>query len=131
MTILIDTNVYVALKRGHSGAAELVRSSERLYVSVIVLGELCFGFHDGSHERENLAALDAFLAHPLVSPAYLTRTTADRFGRIAAALKSIGRPIPTNDIWIAAQALELGADLVTFDNHFRNVPGLVVRTPTD
>jgi tRNA(fMet)-specific endonuclease VapC len=55
----------------------------------------------------------------------VTRTTADRFGRIAAALRKAGTPIPTNDIWIAAHAFESGAELVTFDDHFAAVPGLV------
>jgi tRNA(fMet)-specific endonuclease VapC len=131
MTRLIDTNAYVSLKRGHAGTADLVRASERLYLSMIVLGELHFGFYGGSKEQENLAELDAFLGHPFVSLAHVTRTTADRFGRIAAALKAVGTPIPTNDIWIAAQALELGAELISFDGHFRNVPGLVVRIPAN
>jgi tRNA(fMet)-specific endonuclease VapC len=55
--------------------------------------------------------------------------TADRFGRVAAQLRKAGKPIPSNDIWIAAQALETGADLATFDQHFATVPGLVVRSP--
>jgi tRNA(fMet)-specific endonuclease VapC len=63
----------------------------------------------------------------------VTRTTADRFGRIAAALRQAGTPIPTNDIWIAAQAFESDAELVTFDEHFHAVPGLalVVFFPTE
>jgi tRNA(fMet)-specific endonuclease VapC len=108
-----------------------VRSSERLHFSIIVLGELYFGFHNGSRLRENLAELDEFLAHPFVSIAWLTRTTADRFGRVASALKKGGTPIPTNDIWLAAQSVELGAELITFDDHFHRVPGLVVQIPAD
>ena len=129
MIRILDTNAYVQLKRGHEGAANLVRSSSQLHLSIIVLGELCFGFHDGSRRDENLAELDEFLAHPFVSIAYLTRTTADRFGRVASALKKAGTPIPTNDIWLAAQTLELGAELITFDSHFHHIPGLVVQIP--
>lgn len=55
----------------------------------------------------------------------VTRTTADRYARIALALKRKGRPIPTNDIWIAAHAMETGADLVSYDEHFAAVDGLV------
>ncbi len=54
----------------------------------------------------------------------VTFTTADRFGRIAAALRGAGTPIPTNDIWIAAQAMETGADLLSYDQHFQAVAGL-------
>jgi tRNA(fMet)-specific endonuclease VapC len=52
--------------------------------------------------------------------------TADRFGRIAANLRRAGTPIPTNDIWIAAHAMESGAELITLDHHFEHIPGLAV-----
>jgi tRNA(fMet)-specific endonuclease VapC len=51
--------------------------------------------------------------------------TADRFGRIAAGLRKAGTPIPSNDIWIAAHVFESGAELITFDDHFKKVDGLV------
>lgn len=54
----------------------------------------------------------------------VTRTTADRFGRIAASLRKHGTPILTNDIWIAAHAFETGAELLTFDRHFELISGL-------
>lgn len=56
----------------------------------------------------------------------MTFTTADRFGRIAAALRAKGKPIPQNDIWIAAHAMETGADLLSFDRHFEAVEGLAL-----
>ena len=49
----------------------------------------------------------------------------DRYARIAAALRAKGRPIPTNDVWIAAHAMETGADLVSADGHFEYVEGIV------
>ncbi len=54
----------------------------------------------------------------------MTLNTADRFGRIAAALRTKDRPIPTNDIWIAAHTMESGADLLSYDRHFSAVDGL-------
>ena len=129
MRRLLDTNAYVALKKGDPRVEDLVRSCEHLYVSVIVLGELYFGFHDGSRLRQNVAELDEFLSHPFISIAFLSRITADRFGRIATYLKRAGTPIPTNDIWIAAQAMELGSELISFDAHFERVPGLVFVHP--
>lgn len=129
MRRLLDTNAYVGLKRGDSNVEDLVRSCEHLYFSIIVLGELYFGFHDGSRLRRNVSELEEFLSHPFVSIALLSRTTADRFGRIATQLKRAGTPIPTNDIWIAAQAMELGAELISFDDHFEHVPGLVFADP--
>ena len=129
MRRLLDTNAYVALKRDQPETKELVRDCERLYISIVVLGELYFGFHDGTRLRQNLAQLEEFLEHPLVEVAPLTVTTADRFGRIATQLKRCGTPIPTNDIWIAAQAMELGVELISFDQHFEHVPGLVLAFP--
>jgi tRNA(fMet)-specific endonuclease VapC len=123
----LDTNAYAALKRGDARIEDFVRTAETLFVSIIVLGELYFGFHDGSRFRENLAELERFLAHPFVKVAFLNEASADRFGRIATTLKRAGTPIPTNDIWIAAQCLDHGAELITLDeHHFRKVPGLLI-----
>jgi len=122
---LLDTNAYVALKRGHREVAEIVRESSELAFSVIVIGELMFGFRNGSRYRRNLKDLEAFLANDRVTVLPVSLTTADRFGRIAAALRKAGTPIPTNDIWIAAHAYESGAELITFDGHFSAVSGLV------
>jgi len=122
---LLDTNAYVALKRGHREVAEIVRESSELAFSVIVIGELMFGFQNGSRYRRNLKDLEAFLANDRVTVLPVSLTTADRFGRIAAALRKAGTPIPTNDIWIAAHAYESGAELITFDGHFSAVSGLV------
>jgi tRNA(fMet)-specific endonuclease VapC len=60
----------------------------------------------------------------------VTYTTADRFGRVAAALRAKGRPIPTNDMWIAAHAMETGAELLSFDQHFEAVDGLAWALPS-
>ena len=125
MKRLLDTNAYVALKRGHREVAEIVRESSELAFSVIVIGELMFGFRTGSRYRRNLKGLEAFLANDRVTVLPVSLTTADRFGRIVAALRKAGTPIPTNDIWIAAHAYESGAELITFDGHFSAVSGLV------
>ena len=60
-----------------------------------------------------------------------TRVTADRFGMIAIRLRRKGQPIPTNDIWIAAHALETGTDLVSFDRHFAAIDGLAWINPDE
>lgn len=126
MKRLLDTNAYVELLKGDTVVADLVRGSETITFSMVVVGELLFGFRNGNRYDRNLAALDDFLAQPWLELVQVTRTTADRFGRIAAALRKEGTPIPTNDIWIAAHAFEAGAELVTFDRHFDSVQGLPV-----
>jgi tRNA(fMet)-specific endonuclease VapC len=121
---LLDTNAYVALRRGHGEVSALVRESTELAFSTIVVGELLFGFRNGTRYERNARELDELLASDRVSVLPVTRATADRFGRIAAALRKAGTPIPTNDIWIAAHAFESGAELLSFDRHFEAVPGL-------
>jgi len=122
---LLDTNAYSALKRGHGEVAQLVRDSVELAFSMVVIGELLFGFRNGTLLERNTAELEALLAHPRVTVLPVTRTTAGRFGRIAAMLRKAGTPIPSNDIWIAAHAVESGAELLSFDAHFAAIPGLV------
>ena len=124
---MLDTNAWVALRRGHPTVSRLVRDSEELAVSMVVAGELLFGFRNGSRFEQNLDDLEDFLGQPLVTLLPVTLATADRFGRVAAGLKRAGRPIPTNDVWIAAHAFESGAELLTFDRHFEHVEGLALR----
>jgi predicted nucleic acid-binding protein len=124
MKVLLDTNAYSALMRGHAETVNRVRRAEHVILSMIVVGELLFGFRAGGRMRKNLGELEAFLENPYVSLVPVTYTTADRFGRIAAALRAKGHPIPTNDIWIAAHTMETGAELLSFDQHFDAVNGL-------
>lgn len=124
MKVLLDTNAYSALAKGHEEVCGLVRRSERIYFSMVVVGELLAGFRNGSRYDENHKILDAYLESPFVKGVPVTLNTADRFGRIWKSLRSKGRPIPTNDIWIAAHAMETGAELVSFDHHFEQVEGL-------
>ena len=124
MRILLDSNAYSNLKRGHHGVAGLVRDAERILVSHVVIGELLYGFRNGSRPDRNTRELHAFLGNTHVSTAIMSFTTADCHARIAAALRAKGRPIPTNDIWISAHTMETGADLVSCDRHFDHVDGL-------
>ena len=124
MKVLLDTNAYTALFRGHTGVATRVRRAEQVLISTVVAGELLFGFRNGSRYETNVAELEDFLASPYVTLLPVTFVTADRFGRIAATLRRKGRPLPTNDIWIAAHAMESGADLLSFDHHFAEVEGI-------
>ncbi len=130
MRRLLDTNAYSAWKRGHPGMLEIVRGSELLLLSAVVAGELLYGFRRGARHDQNVRELQDFLDRPQVSFLPVTYVTADRFARIASALRRRGTPIPTNDIWVAAHALESAADLVSFDGHFDRIDGLAVVNPS-
>jgi tRNA(fMet)-specific endonuclease VapC len=122
--VLLDTNAYVRFLAGDDRVLGGIVQAGRVYMSVFVLGELIAGFRAGSKEKQNRKILDRFLAKPSVAVLDATRETAEYFGLIKVALKKSGQPIPLNDAWIAAHALETGAILVTYDSHFRTVPGL-------
>ena len=121
---LLDANAYSQLMRGHGQVANLVRSAEEILLSAVVVGELMYGFRRGSHFASNVADLSAFLSSPYVSFVPVGEVTADRYARIATLLRTKGRPIPTNDVWIAAHAMETGADLISADRHFAHVDGI-------
>jgi tRNA(fMet)-specific endonuclease VapC len=124
MRVLLDTNAYSALARGRLEASDHIRQAQEVILSTIVLGELLFGFQNGSRYLDNKQRLEEFLQHPRVRTVTLTLETAEHFGKISTSLRRRGRPIPTNDIWIAAQAVETGSDLLSSDSHFGEIEGL-------
>lgn len=122
--LLIDTNVYVAFKRNDSTVIELLRNVEKIAVNTVVLGELLAGFKGGIREVANRMELDQFLDSPRVEMLALDESSAEYFALIFNALKQVGKPIPTNDIWIAASAMQHGRTLATLDSHFSYIAGL-------
>ena len=122
--VLLDTNAYAKYLRGDPVVLEALAGAGLVYMSVIVLGELFAGFRHGSMEKVNRQILESFLGKAVVRVLEATRETADYFGLIRTSLKKAGRPLPANDVWIAAHALETGSVLVTYDPHFLGVPGL-------
>ncbi|MFN8475775.1 MAG: type II toxin-antitoxin system VapC family toxin [Anaerolineae bacterium] len=125
-TILLDTNAYVAFKQGQADAVEIIQRAQRLALSSIVLGELLAGFAVGSREATNRLELQLFLASERVQIVRVDEETAVHYAMVYRALRSKGQPIPTNDMWIAASALQHGYALYSYDRHFRAVDGLRV-----
>lgn len=122
--IVLDTSAYSHLLRGHAETINRVSTAATVLVPTIVIGELIAGFHGGSRPRENEVVLDRFLAEPFVSVIDVGREAAVRFGELVAALRKRGKPLPANDIWIAAVTFVKSAELLTFDGDFAAVPGL-------
>ena len=125
MKILLDTNAYVAFKRNILEVVEIIAKADFIIFSPIVIGELMFGFRNGTRFNKNMDDLNEFLDHEVVDLAEIGKITSDRYSRIATQLKRQGTPIPTNDIWIAAQTVEQGAELISSDQHFEKISGLV------
>ena len=124
--IALDTSAYSAFKRGHRDVVDHVRRAQEILLPSVVLGELLGGFEAGSQARRNRDELDLFLESPRVRPVTLGQATAERYAVIYASLRTAGHPLPTNDLWIAASAMEHGAELVTLDRDFTHVAQILV-----
>jgi len=122
--IVLDTCAYTRLLAGEEDVLDAIASAETVYISVFVLGELYAGFAGGSRERENKAFLQRFLLKPAVKILNATSETAEVFGLVKSNLKKAGTPLPINDVWIAAHAIETGSVVITYDAHFTVVSGL-------
>jgi len=129
--LALDTNAYKALGEGNQQLAEEARTAEAVGLPTIVLGELWFGFMNGTKLRQNAATLERFLATPRVRILELDMQTTRVFGEIATLLRHAGVAIQQNDIWIAALCKQHGFALATRDRGFQHVLGLeVLEFPT-
>ena len=126
MRICLDTSAYSAFKRGHPEAIDALRRAREIVLPPIVLGELLAGFRIGSRDRANRRELEAFLSSQRVRVSPIDAETAQRYAEIFSYLRERGTPIPTNDIWIGACAMQWGLRLLTTDSHFERLPQVSV-----
>lgn len=119
--ICLDTSAYSNFRRDEPRAVEHLDRATWIGVPSVVVGELCSGFILGTRTDENFDALGNFLNHPLVEVLSITEDVARIYAEIFVDLRRRGRPLPTNDIWIAATAARAGASVLTFDDHFRDI----------
>jgi tRNA(fMet)-specific endonuclease VapC len=122
--IVLDTNAYTRLLTGEEDMLDVIGTAETVYMSIFVLGELYAGFAGGTKKHENRNTLNRFLLKPSVKILNATSETAEVFGMLKQDLKKAGTPLPINDVWIAAHALETGSTLVTYDAHFKKIAGI-------
>jgi len=120
--LLLDTNVLIDLLEGESSLVGRLGRDSDLLTSVVVLGELYYGANKSSRPTENTARVDALL--PRIGVLLCDLNTARFYAAIKEQLRIKGRPIPENDMWIAAHARQHGLILVSRDTHFANVDGL-------
>ena len=117
----LDTSAYSHFRRGEPRVVGHVDQASWIGVPSVVLGELWAGFLVGGRLDKNSDELAKFLAQPVVAVLQVDEDIARIYGEVFADLRVIGRPLPTNDIWIAATAVRVGATVLTFDEHFRAV----------
>lgn len=124
--ILVDTNAYTAFKKNDPAAVNVFRTVEHIGLNTVVLGELLSGFKGGNKEARNRKELEQFLDSQRVDIIQVDEETAEFYAGIYWDLKKKGKPIPSNDLWVAASAMRHGLALFTYDEHFDNINGLIL-----
>jgi tRNA(fMet)-specific endonuclease VapC len=124
--ILIDTNVYTAFKTAHRQVTRQLQISDEIHLNITVLAELIAGFKAGSKEALNREELRAFMSSPRMVLDEITEATAEFYAHICLMLRIKRTPIPANDMWIAASAMQHGCALYSLDRHFAAVDGLLL-----
>ena len=117
----LDTSAYSQFKRGHKQVVELIDQAEWIGLPAIALGELRVGFLLGRRRDANEAELREFVANPAVRTLDVDAEVGRHYAEIVVDLRRAGRPIPTNDVWIAATAARHGATILSADVHFEAV----------
>ncbi len=121
---LLDTSILVALFANDATVQEKLTRADEVFIPTIAVGELYYGALKSQRVRENLAMIDELAEESIVLGCGIE--TARRYGEIKNALRVRGRPIPENDLWIAAIALEHDLCVATRDEHFREIGTLKV-----
>jgi len=125
LRVALDTNRYIDLCRGEAAVVETVELADKVWIPFIVLGELRAGFVLGNQGTRNEAVLRRFLIKPNVEVLYADDQTTHHYANVYRQLRRQGTPIPANDIWIAALALQHSFSLMTRDTHFEHLPQLM------
>jgi len=119
---LLDTNIIIALFASEAAVQTNLANVSEVFISSIVVGELCYGARKSARTVENLERIDELVANSVVLGCEIE--TAHYYGKVKNQLRLKGRPLPENDIWISAIALQHKLLLVTRDAHFQNVEDL-------
>lgn len=121
-SFLLDTNIIIDLFQGEKGIADRIEGSYITYIPIPVLGELYFGAETSQRKAYHTDQIQKLLK--VVELLNTSDITAKIYGKIKSKLKLEGTPIPENDVWIAAMAIEYNLPLVTRDNHFTKITEL-------
>lgn len=124
MRIAVDSNRYSDFCAGDERAVEVIQSASVIFMPLIVIGELRAGFAHGTRREKNERVLSTFLSQDGVEVLVPNEQTTHFYAHTYAQLRKKGRPIPTNDIWIAALVLQHSLVLFHRDSDFDNVTGL-------
>ncbi|MCI2430889.1 type II toxin-antitoxin system VapC family toxin [Candidatus Acetothermia bacterium] len=119
---LLDTNILIALFADEAEVKQQLAQAAEVFLPSIVLGELYYGARKSGRPSQNLARIDDLAASGVVL--VCDTETARHYGEVKNLLRLKGRPLPENDIWIAALAQQHQLTLATRDDHFQDIAGL-------
>ena len=120
---ILDTNIVIAIFSGETSIKEHLLKADEVFISSTVLGELFFGAFKSKHSKTNLKRISDFADS--ISILMCDKDTAYQYGIVKNKLLEKGKPIPENDIWIAAVAMQNNLILVTRDAHFSEIDDLI------
>lgn len=124
--VLLDTNIVIAHLGKDVAVNDRISHTPEVFVSAMVVGELAYGAMKSQRKGSNIGRLMAFLRKVTTLPC--DTTTAQIYGEIKNELRLLGKPIPDNDIWIAANVQQYGLTLASRDDHFSFIPNLKLET---
>ena len=124
MRLAIDSNRFMDFCAGDEAVTRTFEEAALLVIPFVVLAEIRSGAQLCKKGEKQIRVLNALLNQPGVRSAHSTDGTAHHYAAIYAQLRGKGTPIPTNDIWIAAIALEHNLILYTRDAHFDHIPSV-------
>ena len=120
--MILDTNAVSDLFAGDPALGQVLARDQKHHLPVIVIGEYLYGLR-GSNRRSHLEGLlKILIRESFILP--VNEATAEAYSEVRDDLRQKGRPIPENDIWIAALARQHGQPVVSRDGHFDYVPDL-------
>lgn len=122
MRILVDTNRLTDALRGDRATVEMMEEAAEVWIPFVAMGEIKAGFLAGSRNAHNEALLHSLLQLPGLGVLFADHETTDAYARLFQFLRKKGTPIPTNDLWIAALAVQHGLTLLSRDAHFEKLP---------
>lgn len=121
---LLDTSIIIHSFKSHNDIVQKLDSFDEVFVPVFVVGELLFGAYKSSNPEKNLLQISLFLNNcAIINP---NNVTAEYYGKVKAFLYQRGKPLPENDIWIAAIVKQYDLPLYTTDKHFTEVEGITL-----
>lgn len=128
--IILDTSSYSEYLKGNQAVKRIIQEADEISVTPVILGELIAGFVKGRYEKKNRELMKEFLKSPRIYILDIDEETSERYAIIVNYLREQGTPIPTNDIWIAASAMQYGLKILTTDKHYLKVPLVLIEIPS-